>query len=148
MSRDCIQTQERAQSRDLCSFHILKSYLELCKLSFCENKRERWFLQGFAEQLRHSQRRKTTPSGVELSSSMSKAWVPSQAPGEIHRSDRDLKSVWPPWLRITLALTLGVQIPGDRIHRQGIQLLGGAKPSSSSAGFACLTATLLRHHTV
>lgn len=31
------------------------------------------------------------------------------------------------WLRITLALTLDVQIPGDRIHRQGIQLLRGAK---------------------
>lgn len=50
-------------------------------------------LQGFAEQLRHPQRRKIPRSGVELSSSMSKAWVPSQAPGEIHQSDEGLERV-------------------------------------------------------
>lgn len=48
-------------------------------------------LQGFAEQLRHPQRRKITRSGVELRGSMSKVWVPSQAPGEIHRSDEGLE---------------------------------------------------------
>lgn len=48
-------------------------------------------LQGFAEQLRHPQRRKITRCGVELRGSMSKAWVPSQVPGEIHRSDERLE---------------------------------------------------------
>lgn len=51
--------------------------------------------------------------------------------------------MWLPWLRITLALTPDVQIPGTEFIDKASSYSEEPKPSSSSPGLARLTVTLL-----
>lgn len=93
-------------------------------------------LKSFMEKLRCLEIRKEPGSWVELSRSMNKAGFHAKQRGLSTNEVKGMKNVWLPSPRITLALTLDIHIPEDRIHRQGQLYSDESKSSSSFTGFA------------